>query len=69
MDPTRGAQLIKQPAVLTGMFTRIQNFLEAGDHKINEIQVRSDKLPDIFNIYDIAQNELELSDDTDHSGD
>ena len=27
------------------------------------------KLPDIFNRYDIAQSELELSDDTDHTGD
>jgi len=31
--------------------------------------VRCKKLPDIFNRYDIAQSELELSDDTDHTGD
>jgi len=36
---------------------------------INEIQLRFDKLSDIFNRYDTAQSELELSDDTDHSCD
>jgi len=48
------------------MLSHIQNFIEAGDQNINEIQVRFNKLPDIFNRYDTAQSELELSDDTDH---
>ena len=47
----------------------MQNFIESGDRKVNEIQVRFDDLPGIFNRYDTAQNELELLDDTDHSGD
>ena len=51
------------------MLSHIQNFIEADDHKINEIQVRFNKLPDIFNRYDTAQNGLELSNETDHSGD
>ena len=51
------------------MLSRIQNFIEAGDQKINDIRVRCNKLPDIYNRYDIAQSELELSDDTDHTGD
>jgi hypothetical protein len=51
------------------MLSRIQNIIEAGDRKLNEIQVRSDELPRIFNRYDTAQSELELSDDTDHFGD
>ena len=51
------------------MLSHIQNFIEAGDHKINEIQVRFNKLSDIFNRYDTAQNGLELSNETDHSGD
>jgi len=46
------------------MLTRIQSFLEAGEKKINYIHVRFNKLPDIFNRYDTAQSELELSDDT-----
>jgi len=51
------------------MPSRIENFIEVGDQKINDIQVRFNKLPGIFNRYDIAQSELEISDDTDHNGD
>jgi len=69
MDPTRLTQLIKQRSVARGMLSRNQNFIEAGDQQINDIQVRCNKLPDIFNRYDIAQCELELSDDSDHTGD
>jgi len=69
MDPSRQAQLIKQPAVARGMLSRIQNLIGSGNQKINEIQVRFNKLPYIFNRYDTAQSELELSDETDHSGD
>ena len=69
MDTTRRTKLIKQRSVARGMLSRIENFNEAGDQKINDIQVRFDKLPDILNRYDIAQSELELSDDTDHPGD
>jgi hypothetical protein len=36
---------------------------------MNDVQVKFNKLPDIFNRYDIAQSELELSDDADYSGD
>ena len=69
MDPTCCVQLIKQRSIARGMLSCIQNFIEVGDQKINEIQVRFNKLPDIFNRYDVAQSELELSDDTDHTGD
>ena len=69
MDSIRRTQLIKQRSVARGILSRIQNFIEAGDQKINDIQVRCNKLPDIFNRYDIAQSELELSDDIDHTGD
>jgi hypothetical protein len=48
--------------------TRMQTFIETGDRKVNETQVRSDDLPVIFNRFDSAQSELELLDDTDHSG-
>jgi len=69
MNPTQRIQLIKLRSVARGMLSRIQNFIEAGDQKLNDIQVRCNKLPGIFNRYDIAQSELELSDDTDHTGD
>jgi len=69
MDPLRRTQLIKQRAVARGMLTRIQAFIDTGDQKIIDIQVRFNKLPDIFCRYDTAQSELELSDDVDHSDD
>jgi len=47
----------------------MQTFIESGDRKVNEIQVRFDDLQSIFNRYDTAQNELELSDDMDHFAD
>jgi hypothetical protein len=45
----------------------MQNFIEAGDLKVNEIQVRFNKLPDIFNTYESAQDELECLDEADYS--
>jgi len=47
----------------------MKNFLESGALKVNEIKVRFDELPGIFNKYDTAQDELELHADTDHSDD
>jgi len=41
------------------LLSRIQNFVETGDQKINDIQVRFNKLPDMFSRYDTAQSELE----------
>ena len=69
MDSERRQHLLRQRTVARGMLTRIQHFIEAGEHKINEIQVRFNKLSDIFNRYDTAQSELELLDDSDHLGD
>lgn len=37
----------------------MQNFIEAGDLKVNEIKVRLDKLPSILSKYKSAQDELE----------
>ena len=47
----------------------MQTFIESGDLRLNEIKVRFDELPNIFNKFDTVQDKLELSDDTDHSGD
>jgi hypothetical protein len=44
----------------------MQNFIETGDLKVNEIQVRFNKLPDIFNKYESAQDELECLDEADY---
>jgi hypothetical protein len=69
MDSQRNAQLIKQRAVARGMLSRIQKFMDTGECKLNDLQVRFNKLPDIFNRYDVAQSELELSDDMEQFND
>jgi len=69
MDPIRRQQLIRQRAVAKSALTSVQTFIESGDRKVNETQVRFEDLHGIFDRYDTAQNELELSDDTDHFGD
>jgi hypothetical protein len=58
-----------QRAVARRMLSRIQSFINAGEQNLSDIQVRFNKLLDIFNRYDIAQGELEFSDDPDHSCD
>ena len=67
MEPIRRQQLIRQRALAKSALTRMQTFIESGDRKVNEIQVRFDDLQGIFDRYDTAQIELELSDDSDHS--
>jgi hypothetical protein len=47
----------------------MQSFIETGDRKLNEIQIRYDELQNIFCKFGNAQNELELTDDADHSAD
>ena len=69
MDTTRRTQLIRQRAVAKSALTRMQTFIETGDRKVNDIQVRFDELPNICNKFETAQSELELSDDTDYSVD
>jgi hypothetical protein len=69
MEAVRRTQLVRQRAVAKSALTRLQTFIETGDRKLNDIQVRFDELPNIFNKFETAQSELELSDDTDHSVD
>jgi hypothetical protein len=69
MDAAQRQWLIRQWAVSKAALTRMQSFIETGDHKLNDIQVRYDELPNIFCKFENAQNELELSDDTDNSAD
>ena len=57
MDPTRRVQLIKRPAVAKASLTRLQSFIEEGEQKLHEIQVRFNKLQDIFTKYESAQDE------------
>ena len=69
MDSSRRQQLVRQKAVAKSCLTRMQTFIETGDRKLNDIRVRFEELPNIFNKFEAAQSELELSDDTDHSVD
>jgi hypothetical protein len=69
MDPAKRKQIIKKRALEKAALSRMQTFIESGDHKVHEIEVRFEELPRIFNKYDTTQGELELQDDTDHSDD
>jgi hypothetical protein len=69
MDASRWQQLIRRHAVAKASLTCMQTFIGTGDSKLNNIQVRFDELPSILNKFETAQNELEWSDDTDHSTD
>jgi hypothetical protein len=48
MEAVRRTQLVRQRTVAKRMLTRIQNFIEAGDLKLNEIQVRFDEISNIL---------------------
>ena len=69
METTRVQQLRRQRAVAKSSLTRMQIFITTGDRKLNEIEVRFDELPNIYNKFETAQSELELSGDSDHSVD
>ena len=63
----RRQQPVRQRVVAKSAPTRMQTFIESGDRKVNEIQVRFDDLQGIFDRYDTVQIEIELTDDSDHS--
>jgi len=69
MDAFKRQQLVRQRAVAKGSLTRMQTFIETGDRKLNEMQVRFEELSYIYNKFETAQIELELFDDVDHSAD
>jgi DNA repair exonuclease SbcCD ATPase subunit len=67
MDAARKSQLIKHRSVAKASLTRMQNLIEKGDLKVNEIKVRLDKLPSILSKYESAQDELECLDEIDYT--
>ena len=69
MDSHQRSRLIRQRAVAKAALTRMQNYIDADERKLHELQVRYDDLANIFNKFEFAQNELELSDEDDHSED
>jgi hypothetical protein len=66
MDASKDSQLVRQHGVTKILLTHMQTFIEAGDRKPNEIEVRYDELQSIFNKFETTQNELECSYNTDH---
>jgi len=69
MGALKRQQLVRQRSVAKGSLTRMQTFIETGDRKLNDMQVRSEELSNIYNKFEIAQSELELCDDIYHSAD
>ena len=59
MDSTRRAQLVRQRAVAKSSITRMQTFINTGERKLNDIQVRYDDIPKIYNKFENAQSELQ----------
>jgi hypothetical protein len=57
MDSSQRTQRIRQRAVAKASLTRMQTFIETGDRKLHEIQVRFDELPNIFNKFESAQSD------------
>jgi hypothetical protein len=66
METACRQQLRRQHAVAESSLTRMQTLIKTGDRKLNEIHVRFDELPNIYK-FEMAQSELELSDDTHYS--
>ena len=69
MDQQRCKQLIRQRAAAKASFTRIQMYIDSGDRKFNQLQVRYDELQVIVSKFEIAQSELETVDHQNHEGD
>jgi len=67
MYATQRARLIRQRAVPKASLTRMQSFIDTGEPKLNDIHFRFYELQNIYNKFETAQCELELSDDTDYS--
>jgi hypothetical protein len=57
MEPDLRRKLIRQRAVAKTSLTRLQNFILAGERKVNALQARYDELATIYKKYDSAQNE------------
>jgi len=69
MDTTRRTQLIRQRTVAKSALRSMQTLIQTADRNLNDIQVRFDELPNIYNKFETAQSELDLTDDTLYSVD
>jgi len=58
MDEERRKQLIRQRAAAKASLTRLQKYIDSGDRKVNQLQIRYDELP-VISKFEVAQSELE----------
>ena len=63
MESELRKKLVRQRAVAKPTLTRLQNFIEVGECKLHDLQVRYEELPNILCKFQTAQNELEITDD------
>ena len=59
MDEERCKQLIRQRAAAKASITRLQKYIDSGDRKFTQLQIRYDELPVVVSKFEVAQNELE----------
>ena len=69
MNALKRQQIVRQRAVAKGSLTRMQKFIETGDRKLNDMQVRFEELSNIYNKFETVQSEQELFGDVDLSAD
>jgi hypothetical protein len=63
-------RLVRQRTSAKESLTRIQNFIESGERKFNQLQIRYEELPTLKSQFEAAQIELESAlEDTDQSAD
>jgi len=67
MDSAHRKKLVRQRAVAKSSLTCLQNFIEVSECKLHDLQVRYEELPNILCKFETAQNELEITDDSDYS--
>ena len=67
MESELRKKLVRQRAVAKSSLTCLQNFIEVGECKLHDLQVRYEELPNILCKFETAQNELEVTDDGDYS--
>ena len=69
MDEERRKQLIRQRAAAKASLTRFQKYIDSGECKLNQLQIRYDELPVIASKFEVAQSELETFDEQSHETD
>ena len=56
MDEERRKQLIRQRAAAKASLTRLQKYIDSGERKVNQLQIRYDELPVIASKFEVAQS-------------